>query len=43
VKWKVSWRQPRPELGCRAKGKKSESVIEVPHKYICIIDGKKSM
>jgi hypothetical protein len=22
VKQKVSWRRPRPELGCRAKGKK---------------------
>jgi hypothetical protein len=24
VKRKVSWRLPRPELGCRAKGKKKE-------------------
>jgi hypothetical protein len=23
VKWKVSWRRPRPELGCIAKGKKT--------------------
>jgi hypothetical protein len=26
VKRKVSWRQPRPELGCRAKGKKKKVV-----------------
>jgi hypothetical protein len=26
VKPKVSWRRPRPELGCRAKGKKKWDV-----------------
>jgi hypothetical protein len=27
VKRKVSWRRPRPELGCRAKGKKILPVV----------------
>jgi hypothetical protein len=26
VKWKVSWRWPRPELGCKAKGKRKGAV-----------------
>jgi hypothetical protein len=30
VKWKVSWRRPRPELGSRAKGKKSFQPHYVP-------------
>jgi hypothetical protein len=28
VKRKVSWRQPRPELGCRDKGKKNSGSKE---------------
>jgi hypothetical protein len=29
VKWKVSWRLPRPELGCRAKGIKNDCLYDV--------------
>jgi hypothetical protein len=35
VKWKVSWRWPRPELGCRVKGKNRIQVNEMGRTCMC--------
>jgi hypothetical protein len=34
VKRKVSWRRPRPELGCREKGKKKNETVNPNRKLL---------